>query len=137
MAQTLTISVTVTPTTEFLSDILTTAFDGSYGGCWYWARAANNEERAEASAWRIIDDVWEAVTIADATSGVSPTPVYTATQETIAVGIQRILNDTVKINKSIKARVLSAVTEMDAGYIDAGDADCVVQAGLFGEVIYG
>lgn len=40
-------------------------------------------------------------------------------------------------NDGDRQRCVGAAAMNDAGDIDAGDADCIVQVGLFGEVVYG
>ena len=37
----------------------------------------------------------------------------------------------------IRKYVYLAITESDAGHIDADAADCIIQAGVYGELVYG
>jgi hypothetical protein len=55
---------------------------------------------------------------------------------TISTGIQLILNGA---EEMIQARgyVIKALAEDDLGYIDSDVLDQIIQAGLFGELIYG
>jgi hypothetical protein len=47
------------------------------------------------------------------------------------------LSGSVKIDNQIHGYVALAVAENDAGFIDSVAADCIVQAGLFDELVYG
>lgn len=58
------------------------------------------------------------------------------TLDTIALGFERLLNLSVKINRDLLDQVAAAWVSNEGG-CDAEAADCVVQAGLFGEVVYG
>lgn len=64
-------------------------------------------------------------------------PHHTINVEVIRLGIERLLSEEVKVNRTILGYVLSGVRENDAGYIDADAADAIVQAGLFNELVYG
>jgi hypothetical protein len=57
--------------------------------------------------------------------------------ETIQRGITRILNGNVGIRSDLHEQVSRGVREDDAGHVDADGADCIVQAGLFSELVYG
>lgn len=63
--------------------------------------------------------------------------VHQVTIAVIAKGIGKILEDGFGINSKLKAAIKEANTENDAGMIDAELADIIVQAGLFGEIVYG
>lgn len=64
-------------------------------------------------------------------------PEYEVDIEVIARGIQRIITGEVGCNSAIQKTVLLASHENDAGEIDSYDADMIVQAGVFGELVYG
>jgi hypothetical protein len=61
----------------------------------------------------------------------------TLTDELILKGLEDLLSDKVSVNKQIKGWIRDAVADQDAGQIDSVCADCIVQAGLFGDIIYG
>jgi hypothetical protein len=68
--------------------------------------------------------------------------IYKITPDVIVNGIQRILSGEVKVSPDIAASILREVMEGAEGEsngiaCDATDADCIVQAGLFNEVVYG
>jgi hypothetical protein len=69
---------------------------------------------------------------------------YDITAEVIAKGVQRIVSGEVKISPSIRLSIIREVMEAASGGesdggcgCDANEADCIVQAGLFGEIVYG
>lgn len=57
--------------------------------------------------------------------------------EQIAAGIQMILDGKVLVADYIRDYIVRAVTEADAGDIDSVAADCIVQAVVFEELVYG
>lgn len=121
---------------EFVGDVLVTAFDGRYGGCWYWAAPKVAEGD---TSWLDYDvnDVWLSVNVVDKEDA-NDSKIYRVNAEVIQVGIQRIIDATeVKINEEIRNYILRGVLEEDGGDIDSTAADCIVQAGLFNEIVYG
>jgi hypothetical protein len=114
---------------EFLSDILITAFDGSYGGCWYWATPAMD-------GWLVTDDtrdelghrLWWSVYVAEREDNSGNQ--WLVTRGTVLLGIQRAIEDAYP-------GVADAVIGKDAGDIDAELADIIVQYGVFGKLVYG
>lgn len=130
------VAVKVELSDDFLSDILITAFDGSCGGSWYWAEPivgipTFGIDKAE----NVMNDCWRWLAVNDRESdGIK---LLVVDHVRLTNGIQSIIDGSVALNAEIHSSVLSAVLESDAGYIDATAADCIVQAGMFGEVIYG
>ena len=57
----------------------------------------------------------------------------------VAAAIKRIIDGDIDggLHESIRKTIEFANTHNDAGEIDAGDADCIVQVACFGEVVYG
>jgi len=55
----------------------------------------------------------------------------------IRLGVERILSGEVKVNKALRGCILAGVTSYDSGLIDADAADCIVQAGLFNDLVFG
>lgn len=110
-----------------LADIIIGAVEGGTG---YWASVSgykwSDEEPATTRATLHVldpdddDDGPHAVTI-----------------ETVATGLARILAPGFGINARLRETIAQADRENDAGYIDADGADAIVQAGIFGEVVYG
>lgn len=118
---------------EFVSNVLITAFDGHYGACWYWARPTRTEEESFISTSGAPNDHWTEARVHDMEDETKKFKVHAKVLET---GIQRILDED-HIAESIRQYIVSAVLEDDAGHIDATAADCIVQVGLFNELVYG
>lgn len=123
---------------EFLGDILVTAFDGNYGGSWYWAAPAEEE-------WLEVqhsddDQVWMQVKIVDKEDDLDfdrdeEHTVYTVTHESLAKAIQKILL-TECISTDLMEQISRSVREGSAD-IDASAADCIVQMAVLGGITYG
>jgi hypothetical protein len=62
---------------------------------------------------------------------------YLVDADVIEKGIEALKNGEAKVNSTILGWIVEGDNENDAGNIDATAADCIVQAGLFGEVVYG
>lgn len=62
---------------------------------------------------------------------------HTVDIEVVARGLRCIRDRQVAINEQMRKNIVEADRENDAGQIDAYDADMIVQAGVFGELIYG
>lgn len=120
------VNVTLHVGATFLSDILVTAFDGSLGGSSYWAEGhrvlANGKELSEKD---LAFSNWDTVLIRDKPEGTN-----------LEVNILHVIKGLEIVTKE-SPRILDAVVREDAGEIDAGDADWIVQSGLFGEQVYG
>lgn len=145
---------TYTLSDEFLSQILETAVEG---GCSYWADI--NAENSggddtgldgvrdyDVSDYREDEDGDEdsdersgdAPFYTTATFLVSKDPNQGGTLdlEDIADAIERIANREVEVAPAIREIIIAAVDEEDASEIDAEAADCIVQVGLFDEVLF-
>lgn len=57
--------------------------------------------------------------------------------DTIRKGIQAILDGNVELNPMIKGYITNALANNDLGYIDSDALDVIIQAGLFGDIVYG
>lgn len=128
-----TLAVNIVLTEEFLSDILVTAFDAHYGGCWYWAAPAP----PPSPGWETGDTFWHAVNIEIRYEDPGPkfahVPFpYRVTHDTVRKGLQWILDHPTR-----QDRLVGAILAQDAGELDAPDCDLIVQAGIFGDVVYG
>lgn len=133
----ITITLKRTLDDEFISNVLITAFDGSYGGCWYWCEA---DTKFLTTMKAMGDDsLWTECRIRheDETGPEGAFCKHVVDAEVIRVGIQRILDDPDFCGQHIREYVAQGVSERDAGHIDADAADVIVQAGLFGELVYG
>ena len=96
------------------------------GGTGYWAYASDYDWGSENGQDEPGDTMYASVTLTDMESGVE----YKVTVDTIAKGWNRIINGDVQVAD----RIVESLKWDDS---DAESDDCVVQAGLFGEIIYG
>lgn len=136
---------------EFLSHVLETAVEG---GCSYWAdvSAEYASESSSGSSKGINDfDVSDYVedededededapfyTAASFLASKDPTQGGTIDLEGIADAIERIAAGEVEVAPAIREVIIAAVEDDDASDIDAEAADCIVQIGLFDEIVYG
>ena len=125
---------------KFLSDVVITALEGGVG---YWSQASkyrsgysgeglDEEGREPASA--VIHEVNEDE------SGYSE-QALTVDTKLVAKAFKRIMgkDEIPYTSKKWRKRMVAAYWDVEDGVcdIDAGDADCIVQIGLFGEVRYG
>lgn len=125
----MTINITMQRTLDddFVSSVLITAFDGSYGACWYWCEHHSTKVKGED---------WIAVSIKhEVPSGAVINEMVNA--EVVRKGIQKVLDDNDFCAPYIREYIVNAVAESEAGHIDAEAADVIVQAGLFDELVYG
>lgn len=140
---------------EFFSDILITAFDGSYGASWewfepvtgtdkFWLKKSGNPEHD------CTDDLWLSAHVRLKRDYETGTPLFDTREgfvidhEAIAGGISRILHNNFLnarpgegVGGEIKGYILRGVQDADSGDIDATAADCIVQCAAFGKVIFG
>lgn len=122
---------------EFLTDVLTTAVEG---GIAYWCRAKAIQRNDDLGVVRVV----------------KPRPVGVEDDgrawadidlDVVHTGLHRLLTGSVQVNHRIKGYLLRAMSDLlnpdpqvrkyAAGSIDADAADCIVQAGLFAEIVYG
>ncbi len=123
----ITFEMTVTPSDAMLGDLFTTALEG---GINYWASvsAYKWQNRPEPEYYAVIHE------------SENEDKEYRVTIETIREGLRNIVTNQVKYNlgegESVAKLAIGLLTDEDYDY-DAGDADNVVQAGLFKEIVYG
>jgi hypothetical protein len=127
---------------EFLNDIITTALEGGIG---YWS---------QASQYQWIDDYDGRVhvVVGDEIPGGNATAIVhrlnddesdyveeglLIDQACVRRGLRRILDGDAPVGERYREGIRDANRANDASLIDADDADVIVQAGLFGEVVYG
>lgn len=110
---------------EVCRDFLTTCVEG---GSAYWLACETVERDEDSNVTKIVgcEDVEDAAT-----------KWGDATAETMRQGIERIINGSVAVRADIRGTVLAAVLDDDNCDWDAETADCVLQAGLLGEIVYG
>ena len=132
---------------EFIGDVLVTAFDGDYGACWYWALAEDCEDMTPAGV-DVNEDTkdyiggpwWTAVRFTKPPSEDDPPESEPTTvvidKDLVVRGMELVLTGQ-HTGPQIVGWLRQSVEENDAGMVDADVADCIVQCGLFGEVVYG
>lgn len=111
---------------QFLKDLLTTCVEG---GSAYWLAAQKVERDKDLNVLKIIG-CHDAEGDEDAHWG-------DATLETMRLGLERIFSGSVKVSHTTKGNLLPSIIDPDECLWDAGDADCVLQAGLLKDIVYG
>ena len=111
---------------EFLDDAIINIVEGGGSDYWavikHWKVGDEKAGRASEAMVRSIDD--------------PPTAYVRLDHDLIFLGINRILRGDVKVGKIVYGRILEAVRTGDGGVIDADDLDCILQAGMFNEIVY-
>jgi hypothetical protein len=127
---------------QFLADIIITAVEGGTG---YWATAFEYRHET-ATLTRVVlvpnETYEEAFEIAFAGGPeVDKTWLkqhgYEVETWQVEAAIERIIDRRADVGLNLRARLQFASSNNDAGDIDAGDADSIVQIVCFGEVVYG
>jgi hypothetical protein len=108
-------TVSTVERTEYINDIIDTAFEG---GINYWADIRGKK------IMEYNDDgpVGEWITI---------------TQSLVESGIERIKHPSFLVRDDILLAILVSDRNMDASEIDIEAADVIIQAAVFGEIVYG
>ncbi len=131
--------------TQFLADVLTTAIEG---GINYWGAVSTYKwysPTLEGGTAEHLDGMPNAYATVheedpDTEDGYAETGVAVGLED-IARGIGVIRRNEFPKHEGIsagrRATILEASDENDAGEIDADLADCIVQAAMFGKIVYG
>lgn len=123
---------------QLCASILCTALEGGTG---YWAVVDDIVRKPAAKP--LYDGEFEYVSalFADTEAqGEDDEPAFPPQVVDYAVirkGLQRILSGEVKVRRDLVQATQSGVVEEDGGHIDADAADVIVQAGMFGELVFG
>lgn len=112
-------------TDKLCLDFLTACFEG---GSAYWLACKTLERNAD-------HDVTKIIGCYDTEDRTTKWP--DADAATMRLGIQRILDGSVKVRDDIRSQVLAVVLDEDDTSWDADTADCVLQAGLLNDITYG
>lgn len=113
---------------EFLADILITAVEG---GINYWAQVESYTHSRGPEYTRAM------LTPADGEAGGWPAKHVVLDTTVVLTGLQRVLGHKVGCGEEVMNWIVSGSLNDDAGEIDADAADVIVQAGIFGELVYG
>lgn len=119
------INVQLQVTDKVCLDFLTTAVES---GSHYWLACDRIERNADS-------DVTKIVGCYDTEDDSEKWP--DADVATIREGIRRILAGEVQVRDDIRAAIVAAVNDPNDTSWDAETADCVLQAGLLGGIVYG
>lgn len=113
----------------FLQDVWTTAVEGGIG---YWSQI-------EGYRWSDEDPSTMGGTLHELNDETDDFDgdQHVVTMGTITKGLGRIRRGEVTMNDRLRDAILLANRTNDAGEIDSDAADVIVQAGIFGEVVYG
>lgn len=110
---------------DFLNDVIITAIEG--GAIDHWAIVTDYEIDA--------DGIAHAPAVEEEASGETAAR-FTINQELIRKGIEKATATDFKINPTSRSYLESAVDNIDAGSIDIEIADIIIQAAVFGRIIY-
>lgn len=109
-------------------DFFTTALEG---GISYWSATSSYRRRNPDGTDNLL--TFKAA-IVDEQNDDKP---YTINRDVIALGAKRIMDGSVECAESIRRAVALTYFDSDDADFDAETADCIVQAGLFNEIVYG
>lgn len=145
-------TTTTTPlTTEWVEQILVTAFDSHYGACWYWVNEDDAVRRIRIhqnptaapdaiGAWKSVDVVlaqaqldgdWGGTCTLDASR-----TILTLDAGSLAKAVEKVLAEFAHTVTADQVREARRYPD-DAPDLDAEAADVIVQVALFGTIVYG
>jgi hypothetical protein len=112
---------------QFASDVIITAIEGGIG---YWANVLEYRHTPEPATAKIREQ--------EATDPKDNVPKEaTLNREFIQKGIDALASGAIKVNPRLLGNILVGAVTDDAGEVDSDGADVIVQAALFGELVYG
>lgn len=128
---------------EMLADIFITAMEGGIG---YWAYALKYhwalDEKDELGLHKVDPEFFAILTDAEYAHKADKTDAdfhnLRLNKEVIETGIARLIKPGFQVREDIKDKVIIADRRDGQDIdLDANDADCIVQAGLFNEIRFG
>lgn len=118
---------------DFLRNILISAFESGVHGSSSWATALEARDTHTRGYDALYISYDRKNDIEGARKGRKLIKL-----EHVAEGIRRILaNKRIDLNNHDRGRLAAAVVTLDSGEVDGPLADCVIQAAVFNNVIYG
>lgn len=110
---------------QFLSDVIIGAVEGGTG---YWAQVSGYH-------WSDAEPASTRATLHDMEDG----RTFKLDIDAIARGVAIVVDERgeFRLNDELRASIVMADRENDAGFIDADGADAIAQAACFGELVYG
>lgn len=118
------LNIKLAPSDQFLSDVLTTAVETPYGDWFYFARIKQ-------------DSQGNVIGGAVVTDGKNEEVKRDFSLATAKKGIKLILEGKVKLGAEYLGMLMAGLRDDDAGQVDSVLADAIMQAGVFGELVYG
>lgn len=114
-------------TQQLYMDVLATAAEGGIDYWCDWVRSSRTAPNAEYLALHGCRDAETGERVQD------------ITLDMVRLGMRRIADgeQSVTVSSHTRAAVVSALGDPGSADIDAEAADCIVQVGLFGEIVYG
>ena len=119
--------VTKTDREQFLDDVVSTALEGGIG---YWSVCSSYK-------WKDVPETVAIIEEFDEGTGEPFGDKIRVDRALIEKGIKEILSGDGDVSKNLIKSVAAAYATNDAGDIDSDDADCIVQVGVFGKLVYG
>lgn len=119
--------MTKTAREEFLDDIIITAIEGGIG---YWSVCHKYEWDGKPEVTAVIQEF-------DESDGEVTGPKITLNRDLIIKGINKVLAGESGVADRMVKLIAGANATNDGGDIDADGADVIVQAAIFGELVYG
>lgn len=114
---------------EFYSDIIITAVEG---GINYWAYVHNYEHETCAGTYAMVGEIEK---IDD--ENLKEEDWHRVDLDTIAKAFSHVNREPIKnLHEDTRTRYKKAYIDQDAGDLDAGDCDNLIQIALFKEIIY-
>jgi hypothetical protein len=133
-----TIMVKVDLADDFLDDVRVTATEGGIG---YWANVVDYTWREPDGRTVVVthdpDDMADLHVAALASYYANGCAGVVIDRAAIARGIAALLDGSVPVGKYLLDMISTGVREGDAGEIDSDGADVIVQAAIFGKIIFG
>lgn len=117
-----------------LIEIVNFAYESDIPG--YWEVEYTDVKKAKLTLGSLEHDYTYAFTIKDFSES-DEGKEFTVDVNTVKVGIERLLNGEIKVADRILDDIRTNVYQSDLPAIDQDAVDCVIQAGLFYEIVYG
>lgn len=110
---------------QFYKDILITAVEG---GVNYWCRVSPGTYEPDAGRVTLVED--------ENPKG-KKRKRYALTWPSIQRAVQLVLDPKFRIREDLRDTLRRAYVTCESGDIDAELADCIVQAAIYGEIVFG
>lgn len=119
---------------DFLASVIVTGVESGYHGIGYWAECRKYRWEWSDEGKRLLGNASVEIRSTGGETGAEWRPV---TLDTVRKGLAHIRNGETNVNKRLSGLIMVAERDSDAGDIDSEAADCIIQAGLFGQIVYG